>query len=176
MSIYNPKGKWTRAPHGFERMWLGIALLWCLVLTIAMPYWHFKGQQTSAGEAYTVEPIEFEKRVNRFVETNKVGDRNGIPIVQATPGGDAYLLGTRNWMWYPVLKLKKDVEYRLHISSAEYQHGFSLLPMNMNFHIVAGYDHVVTITPKQTGEFHIICNEFCGAGHQQMTGLIIVEE
>jgi cytochrome c oxidase subunit 2 len=55
------------------------------------------------------------------------------------------------------------------------QHGFSLLPLNMNFQILPGYDHVLTITPTMSGEFQIICNEFCGIGHHLMTGKIIVE-
>lgn len=182
MSIFSPTGKWLQAPHGFERLWIGIALAWCLVLSAAMPYWHYKGRQTSSGEAYTVTPLEFDKRVADYVRTNRVvddagkpADYNGVPIVQAQPGGDAYLIG-KNWIWYPVIKMKKDMEYRLHVSSFDYQHGFSLLPMNMNFHVVPGYDHVITLRPTQAGEFPIICNEFCGAGHHMMTGMIIVEE
>lgn len=175
MSIHTLPRKWLSAPHGFERLWIGIALLWCLVLSAAMPYWHFKGKQTSSGEAYTVEPAKFDARVTRFVEAHKVGERNGLPIVEPPPGSDAYLIG-KAWQWYPVLKLKKGVEYRVHVSSFDYQHGFSLLPMNMNFHVMPGYDHVITMTPTETGEFNIICNEFCGAGHHLMTGMIIVEE
>ncbi|MCG3185422.1 MAG: cytochrome c oxidase subunit 2 [Planctomycetes bacterium] len=175
MSIFNPPARWIEAPHGFERVWMGIALAWCMVLSVAMPYWHFTGKQTSSGEAYTLEPGQFEARIARFIEANKVGERNYVPIVQPPPGSDIYLIG-RNWQWTPILKLKKGVEYRLHTSSGDYQHGFSLLPMNMNFQVVPGYDHVITFTPAETGEFNIICNEFCGAGHHQMTGLIIVEE
>lgn len=99
---------------------------------------------------------------------------NGIPIVEPSPGGDVYLVG-RMWSWYPILKLKKDQEYRLHISSTDLQHGFSLLPMSMNFQILPGYDHVLTITPTSSGEFEIICNKFCGIGHHLMTGRIIVD-
>jgi cytochrome c oxidase subunit 2 len=62
------------------------------------------------------------------------------------------------------------------LSSSDLQHGFSLLPLNMNFHALPGYDHVLTITPTESGKFTIICNEFCGIGHHQMTGLIIVED
>lgn len=175
MSIHNPPRKWLKAPHGFELMWIGIALAWCLVLSAAMPYWHFKGKQTSSGEAYAVTPGEFDARVARFVKAHQVDEFNGFPVVEPPPGGDAYLIG-KNWEWYPVLKLRKDVEYRLHVSSFDYQHGFCLLPMNMNFHIMPGYDHVITLTPTETGQFTIICNEFCGAGHHSMTGLIIVEE
>ena len=47
--------------------------------------------------------------------------------------------------------------------------------MNMNFQVVPGYDHVLTIKPTAPGEYPIICNEFCGIGHQQMVGKIIVE-
>lgn len=175
MSIHTLPRKWLSAPHGYELMWIGVALLWCLVLSAAMPYWHFKGKQTSAGEAYDVEPAEFEARVNRFIKAHKVGEKNGVAVVEPPPGADAYMLA-KNWEWEPVLKLKKGVEYRLHLSSGDYQHGFCLLPMNMNFHVLPAYDHVITLTPTETGEFTIICNEFCGARHATMTGMIIVEE
>jgi cytochrome c oxidase subunit 2 len=56
------------------------------------------------------------------------------------------------------------------------QHGFSLQPLNMNFQIVPGYDHVLTLTPTSAGEFTVVCNEFCGIGHHTMTGRILVVE
>jgi cytochrome c oxidase subunit 2 len=56
------------------------------------------------------------------------------------------------------------------------QHGFSLQPLNMNFQILPGYDHVLTLTPTSAGEFSIVCNEFCGIGHHVMTGRILVVE
>jgi cytochrome c oxidase subunit 2 len=33
---------------------------------------------------------------------------------------------------------------------------------------------VITMTPTETGEFGIVCNEFCGIGHHTMTGKIRV--
>ena len=175
MSHRPPAGDWFQPPHGAERMWIGLALLWCLVMTAMMPYWHFRGKQNSTGEAYRVKPIDFMERVDQFVKTNKVGEEKGLPVVQATPGGDTYLLA-KMWQFYPVLKLKKDQTYRLHMSSIDLNHGFSLQPVNMNFQIVPGYDHVITVTPTQAGVFPIICNEFCGIGHHLMAGKIIVEE
>ena len=35
---------------------------------------------------------------------------------------------------------------------------------------------VMTITPTTTGEFGIVCNEYCGLGHHTMTGRIYVVE
>lgn len=174
MPISPPAQDWFRAPHGAERTWIGIAMVWCLVMFLAMPYWHFRGKQNSTGEAYRVTPADFIARVDRFVAAGKVGEVAGIPIVETPPGGDAYLRASM-WTWYPVLKFKVGQTYRLHVSSTDLQHGLSLLPMNMNFHILPGYDHVLTLTPTERGEFGIVCNEFCGIGHHLMTGRIIVE-
>lgn len=175
MSIKPVPYGWLKAPTGNERLWIGMALAWCLVLSAMMPYWHFRGKQNSTGESYSVQPVDFVDRVARFIETNKVGEENGIAIVEGTPGGDVYLLA-QMWQFRPILKLRQGQTYRLHMSSSDLQHGFSLLPINMNFQILPGYDHVLTITPTMAGEFPIICNEFCGIGHQTMTGKIIVVE
>ena len=175
MSIHKPPADWFKAPSGMERTWIGLAMIWCLVMFAMMPFWHFKGKQNSTGEAYAVKPADFMQRVMTFVESAKVGEEKGIPIVQPAPGGDAYLMG-QMWQWYPILKLKKDQTYRIHVSSVDLQHGLSLQPMNMNFQILPGYDHVLTMTPTMSGDFSVICNEFCGEGHSRMTGKILVEE
>ena len=175
MSITPPPPGWLKAPHGVERAWIGLALAWCIVLFLAMPWWHMKGKQNSTGEAYRTTPGAYISRVVRFIEANKVGELSGVPIVEPAPGSDVYLMA-QMWQFTPVLKLKQGQEYRLHISSPDLQHGFSLQPLNMNFQVVPGYDHVLTITPTTSGEFPIVCNEFCGIGHHTMTGRIIVEE
>lgn len=174
MGIHVPEKGWFRAPTGGERVWIGLALCWCLVLSVAMPYWHFKGKQNSTGEAYAVTPTAFMERVQRFVEAHQVGELQGVPIVEPPPGSDAYLQASM-WRWHPILKLRQGQTYRIHVSSTDLQHGFGLLPMNMNFQVLPGYDHVLTITPTSKGEFPIVCNEFCGIGHHAMTGRILVE-
>jgi cytochrome c oxidase subunit 2 len=175
MSIFAPPKDWFKNPHGSEKTWIAVSLIWCMVMLVMMPYWHLKGKQNSNGETYRVEPDAFVDRVNKYVETNQVSEFNGIPVVQAVPGQDVYLLG-RMWEWYPIIKLKKGQTYRIHISSSDLQHGFSVLPINMNFQILPGYDHVLTITPTRAGDYPIVCNEFCGIGHHNMTGKFIVEE
>jgi cytochrome c oxidase subunit 2 len=62
----------------------------------------------------------------------------------------------------------------LHISSLDVNHGFSLFPMNVNFQVVPGYDYGLRVTPTASGDFRIICNEFCGIGHHTMVGRVIV--
>jgi cytochrome c oxidase subunit 2 len=82
----------------------------------------------------------------------------------------------RVYMWWPMLELEKGQSYRLHLSSIDLQHGFSLQPLNINIQVHPGYESVMTITPTTSGEFGIVCNEYCGLGHHTMTGRIYVVE
>jgi len=182
MSLRPLTAPWFHGPAGHEKIWLGCAILWCFVMSLMMPYWHFRGKQNSTGEAYTVKPADFLARTEKFVAANRVGTYKHpgnallgeVPVVEPPPGGDAYLIG-RMWQWYPALRLRQGETYRIHLSALDLQHGFSLQPLNMNFQAVPGYDHVLTLTPTSKGEFTIVCNEFCGIGHYSMTGKIFVE-
>jgi hypothetical protein len=73
MSIYSPPEGWLQAPKGPERLWIGLALTWCIVMSLAMPYWHFYGKQNSSGESYRVSAVDFGARVRQFTEANQVG-------------------------------------------------------------------------------------------------------
>lgn len=176
-SIECPRPGWFHAPTGHERTWIGLALAWCLVMSLMMPYWHFKGKQNTDGETYSVTPEEFTRRTEAFIKANTGEEwllEDGMAPEVAAPPGDVYLIA-KQYFWFPILKLRAGETYRLHLSSMDYQHGFSLLPMNMNFQVVPGYDHVITIQPQLPGEYPIVCNEFCGVGHQNMVGKLIVE-
>ena len=58
----------------------------------------------------------------------------------------------------------------------DWQHGFSLQPVNINIQVVPGYEMVITMTPDSAGEYGIVCNEYCGIGHHMMVGKIYVKE
>ena len=51
MSLTPLTKPWFHAPAGHEKIWLGCAVLWCFVMSLMMPYWHFRGKQNSTGEA-----------------------------------------------------------------------------------------------------------------------------
>ena len=180
MSTFLPPSDriWWKVPVGKQEViWIGIAFVWCMIMFFMMPYWHVYGKQNLSTEAYQTTPELFGSRVEEMIEKHKVGvhEQSGIPIVAPPAGSDVYMLG-RLWQWYPILELEKDQTYRLHLSSMDWQHGFSLQPVNINLQIVPGYEMVVTITPDQAGEYTVICNEFCGIGHHTMLGKIYVKE
>ena len=173
--IQSPSGIWWRPAHRSEKIWVAIAFGWCMVLFAMMPLWHLKGQQNPAGIRYRVDPQRFMARTEEFIKTYQVGEQDGTPIVAPPPGSDIYLIG-QMWRWTPILKLRKNATYTLHLSSFDVNHGFSLYPINANFQVVPGYDYGLRVTPTESGDLRIICNEFCGIGHHMMVGRVIVED
>lgn len=176
----SPQGVWWKPVHGAEKVWVWIAFVWCLILFAMMPLWHVRGGQNPSGVRHRVEEADFGARVTEFIETHQMMDaqgnpvvENGIPVVAPPPGSDIYLQAAM-WSWRPVLQLEQGAEYTLHLSSVDVNHGFSLYPLNINFQVVPGYDYGLKVTPSETGEFQIICNEFCGVGHHLMVGKIRV--
>ena len=173
MPITSPEKYWWKPADKEEKLWITIALLWCLVLTIMMPLMHVIGTQNPSVNPMKIKIEDYRKMSDAFIEKYKVGEEAGIPIVEPPDGADVYLRG-QMWTWTPILKLKKGVNYKFHISSTDLMHGFSLMPLVMNFQVVPGHDNILNMTPTSAGTFHILCNEFCGIGHHTMIGKIIV--
>jgi cytochrome c oxidase subunit II len=177
MAIHSPEHTlwWKERVERTEIIWIAIAFVWGVVMFSTMIAWHVYGKQNLSNEAYRVLPDAYVAKVEAAAEKYKVGEEgtSGVPVVHPPPGGDVYLLA-RLWQWWPVLELEKGRSYRLHLSSADWQHGFSLQPININLQVHPGYEMVLTMTPTEAGEFGIVCNEFCGIGHHTMTGKLRV--
>jgi cytochrome c oxidase subunit II len=173
--LESPTGMWWKPAHKSEKVWVGIAFAWCMVLFAMMPLWHWKGGQNPSGIRRRTTPTAYGARVAEFVTQYQSGDDRGVPIVTPPPGADVYLMAFQ-FQWFPILRMQKGVEYTLHLSALDMNHGFSLYPINVNFQVVPGYDYGLRVTPNAAGDFRIICNEFCGIGHHIMVGRVIVDD
>jgi cytochrome c oxidase subunit 2 len=165
---------WNLPIARVEIIWIVLAFLWGLFMFFMMIYWHGAGEQNLSNEAYRVTPQDYLKKAQEEAEKYKVREEAGMPVVRPPPGSDVYLV-SRLWQWWPIFEFEKGKSYRLHISSLDWQHGFSLQPVNINVQVHPGYDMVITLTPTEAGEFSIVCNEFCGIGHHNMIGKIYVK-
>ena len=172
-AVFAPQGVWWKPAHRAEKTWVAISFAWCMILFAMMPLWHFKGGQNPSGIRGRTDPAAFMARTQAFINQYRVGEDHGIPVVEPPAGADIYLIGMM-WQWMPVLRLREGVQYTLHLSSLDVNHGFGLYPVNVNFQIVPGYDYGLRIVPNATGDFRVICNEFCGIGHHNMVGKVVV--
>lgn len=63
-----------------------------------------------------------------------------------------------------------------YITSPDVQHGFYVEGTNINPQIIPGEVTKLEYVFKKAGTYRIVCNEYCGIGHAQMFGKIVVEE
>jgi cytochrome c oxidase subunit 2 len=177
MAIRPPEQRvwWNEPVERGELVWIGLAFLWGLIMFFMMIWWHFTGEQNLSNEAYRIHPEDFAARAEAMADAHTVREEGdtGYPVVHPPPGSDVYMLA-RLWEWWPILELEKGQTYRLHLSSMDWQHGFSLQPVNINIQVHPGYDLVMQVTPDEAGEFSVVCNEYCGIGHHTMVGKIYV--
>ncbi len=176
MSLFSPAEGWYyKKVSRDEKMWMAIALVLCIMLFVWMIMWHVYGKQNPSSITYRTSTAEFSKLSEAYVKQNMIGADNGIPVVRPQPNSDVFVM-SEMWRWSPVMILQKDQAYKFHISSKDVVHGFSIQPVNMNFQVYPGYDYVLEFKPTETGEYKVICNEFCGIGHHTMIGKIVVIE
>jgi len=168
---------WNQPLDRVEGTWIAIALIWCLAMFFMMPYWHIFGKQNLSNEAYRVTAEAYSKKTQDMVDkfTVRTETELNVPVVHPPVGSDVYMIA-RLWQWWPILELEKGQSYRLHLSSMDWLHGFSLQPTNINIQVHPNYEMVLTIKPTQAGEFSVVCNEYCGVGHHTMLGRIHVVE
>jgi len=55
-------------------------------------------------------------------------------------------------------------------------HGFNVAGTNINMMLEPGYISEYVTTFDKAGEYLIVCNEYCGAGHHMMSSMIKVVE
>ena len=72
--------------------------------------------------------------------------------------------------------LKKGVPVVLQLSSLDVPHGFNLPDLNVRADVIPGKPAKLRIVPQKTGRFVFHCDIFCGTGHEDLEGAIVVEE
>ena len=74
------------------------------------------------------------------------------------------------------ITLKKGEPVVLVISSQDRKHGFNLRAFGIRADVNPGEAARVHFTPNKTGKFTFSCDVFCGEGHEDMTGTMVVTE
>jgi cytochrome c oxidase subunit 2 len=74
------------------------------------------------------------------------------------------------------ITVKKGESIVLVISSQDRKHGFNLRAFGIRADVNPGGTTRIRLTPDKTGKFTFSCDVFCGEGHEDMTGTILVTE
>ncbi len=61
------------------------------------------------------------------------------------------------------------------LTSEDRLHGFKMPDLGIRADIVPGQETRVPLTPGKIGSFAFLCDVFCGDGHEDMEGVLVVE-
>lgn len=176
--LEEPDGDWWQhRVNRREAIWLGIAGAWSLGIFAWMAGFTQFGDQNPIGNTYEVTPEEYETRVDAYTDAaDETDDGYLLP-----PDDSVYVGGNRfYWDGLPV-QLEAGREYDIHLGSYDVQHGFSVRPeeslsQQINLQVFPDREWVVPMTFEDPGIYRVICNEFCGPGHNSMQGQFRVVE
>ena len=82
----------------------------------------------------------------------------------------------KQWEWIPsTITVKEGDDVVLKIKSLDVTHGFSLPAYDISRNIATGKETIIEFTANKKGAFSFTCSVFCGSGHRDMTGTLVVE-
>jgi cytochrome c oxidase subunit 2 len=74
------------------------------------------------------------------------------------------------------ITVKKGEPVVIEVSSEDVKHGFTLPDFGIRADIKPGSVNRISFTPDKAGRFAFACDVFCGGGHEDMSGTLIVAE
>lgn len=153
--------------HRLEKIWLFIGVGMLAIFLIVLGTMAFSmGIATPNGHHHAIDPTEvsttapFDKPAIK-----KVGDNHYESVMVAYAFGyDPQMLE---------VPVGSTVDFK--VTSSDVVHGFSIVGTNVNVMVVPGEVSSVSHTFDKPGEYLILCNEYCGTGHEYMKTTIVVK-
>lgn len=85
-------------------------------------------------------------------------------------------MGVRQYVWDPsIITAKQGELVRLIVHNADVQHGLVIPDLNVLNIGIPSEGAVIEFVPEKIGTFAFFCSYYCGEGHGEMRGKIIVE-
>jgi cytochrome c oxidase subunit 2 len=74
------------------------------------------------------------------------------------------------------IHVKKGMPVVIEVTALDRLHGFNLPDFDVRGDVNPGQVTRIAFTPSKAGEFEFLCDIFCGEGHENVNGKLIVEE
>jgi cytochrome c oxidase subunit 2 len=150
-----------------ERRWVWISLGLAIVMGVMLGYF---AVANNLHPPSNVEPIDSSRLhlSEEFAEDNLGVKTNPDGSVRVT------LVAARYGFYPPRIEVPVDTQVTFRLASADVLHGVHVPNTNMATMVVPGYIAEVTTTFPRTGEYSLLCNEYCGLGHDSMWSRLVV--
>jgi cytochrome c oxidase subunit II len=149
----------------YEKVFLGLTIVMLLVFAAFLVYAVRAHDITVAAPTGRVDP-------ETLLETPP-WDNPGV--VEQAPGKYLATVVARTWFFTPkVMTVPVGAEVTFQIASKDVIHGFLIQDTPVNIMVIPGEVSTVTHTFDKPGEYLYACHEYCGTGHQAMSGKLVV--
>jgi cytochrome c oxidase subunit 2 len=99
-----------------------------------------------------------------------------VGAAYAKPAKKVIKIEARKFRFAPnLIELKKGEAVTLELTAVDFPHGFSIPELKVRADLVMGKTIQVHLKPEEAGQFGFLCDNFCGSGHEEMAGTIIVK-
>lgn len=113
------------------------------------------------------------RRISAAIVLIGVGGLGAIAAAQT--GEQVVRVLARKFDFTPnTIQLKKSVPVVLEFTTADVPMGFNAPDLGVRTDILPGKVARLRIVPDKAGTFDFVCDIFCGSGHEDMTGTIVV--
>ncbi|MDQ1145320.1 cytochrome c oxidase subunit 2 [Bacillus sp. SORGH_AS 510] len=153
--------------HKFEKIWLafGVGALVVFLVTIGVSAFYLGNKPPSC--LTTINP----EKVNQ----TKPFTEPGLHKVEGKDWDYELVYVASAFSFNPVqVKVPLGAKVKVIATTTDVVHGFEVAGTNINMMLEPGYVSEYTTTFDKTGEYLIVCNEYCGAGHHLMSSKIEV--
>ncbi|WP_438448173.1 cytochrome c oxidase subunit II [Gorillibacterium sp. sgz5001074] len=154
--------------HRLEKIWLTIGISMLIVFLAVLGVGAFAmGFSTPDSHGYgAVDPTTVAQQ-EPFNKPGllKIGDNEY----------NAYMLSFAFGYSPANMEIPKGATVHFYVTSTDVVHGFNIIGTTVNIMAVPGEVNHITHTFDKTGEFLLLCNEYCGLAHEQMATKIIVK-
>ncbi len=105
-----------------------------------------------------------------------VGLALALPALADPPPEQVIRIEARKYEFIPpVIELKRGVPVVLEFVSLDRKHGARQKELGIDLEIAPGHPARVRLAPEKEGTFEFHCSIFCGSGHEEMSGRIVVK-
>ena len=152
--------------HAYEKLWLAASILLILLLIGSVTYGAVGPGVAMVSDSE--QPIDAGAldEDDRFAEprVEQVGENEY----------EAYVVAFQYGFNPDPIVVPEDSRVTFYVTAEDVIHGFQVVGTNANTMVVPGEVAEITVEVNEPGEYGVICNEYCGAGHHVMEGKLEV--
>jgi cytochrome c oxidase subunit 2 len=150
----------------YERYWMWAATGMLALFLGAIVLTAVSGSAHPPSHVETIDP-----------ETLTVAGEFATPgVTESADGTITVVMRAEFYVFQPgIVRVPVGRRVRFRITSPDVLHGFQIVGTNVNLTVAPGYVSEATATFTEPGEYLVVCNEYCGLGHHNMQGTVVVE-